>query len=189
MAEVVPVVELNVVMHCEGCAGSVRKTIRRIPGVQSYTVDYTQQKAIVVGTADPETILSSVRKSGKMASLAVKGPPAAEAAAEAAPGQEEIKEEEKKEEKKEAKPRFSFRSKLPKMPNRPKMTNIRQKMSNLKMQDLQKRMPDLCNSLPKNFVTNACREFVTKGVFYAAMDDISDSEDSVKRVREEPVKA
>lgn len=27
------VVELNVVMHCEGCAGSVRKTLKKIPGI------------------------------------------------------------------------------------------------------------------------------------------------------------
>ncbi|KAG0630506.1 hypothetical protein M758_1G183200 [Ceratodon purpureus] len=200
MAEVVPVVELSVLMHCEGCAGAVRKTLRRIPGVQSYTVDYGQQKATVVGTADPETILTSVRNSGKMASLIVKGepPPAATAAPKAAPGQEEIKkvesksvDSEKKEEKKEAKARFSFRSKMPKMPHRPKMTDLRQKMSNLKMHDLQKKMPDLCSSMPKNFMTNACREFMSKGVFYAATDDPSDSEDSVKEIvkKEEPVKA
>ena len=28
-------VELNVVMHCEGCAGSVRKTLKKIPGTHS----------------------------------------------------------------------------------------------------------------------------------------------------------
>lgn len=158
-------------------------------GVQSYTVDYTQQKAIVVGNADPETILSSIRKSGKMASLAVKGPPPEDSTGlqQAPPKEEkkvesEIKKEEeaggeeKKEEKKEAKPRFSFRSKMPKMPSRPKMPDLRQKMSNIKFQDLQKRMPDICNSMPKNFMTNACREFMTHGVFYVARDDVSDSE-------------
>jgi hypothetical protein len=42
------------------------------------------------------------------------------------------------------------------------------------MQDvLQKKMPDLCSSLPQIFMTNACGEFMSKDVFYAAIDDIS----------------
>ena len=162
-------------------------------GVQSYTVDYTQQKATVVGTADPETILSAIRKSGKMATL--KGQQAAQA--EAAPKQEkkeekeeaksgEIKEEQSTEEKKEPKPRLSFRETFrSKLANRPKMADLRQKMSNLsnlKMQELQKRMPDICNSMPKNFMTNACREFISHGVFYVEKGEWSEDEDSVKKI-------
>lgn len=150
-------------------------------GVQSYTVDYKQQKATVIGTADPEEIMSRIRRSGKTVTLISKSPAPAEAP------KEEAKPEEKKEpgKAKEVKPLFSFR---PKMPNlRPKMSGLKmsdlqKRMSTLKMQDLQKKMPNLCDSMPKNFVTNACREFMSKGVFYAASHDISDSElESLKR--------
>jgi len=132
-------------------------------GVQSYTVDYAQQKATVVGTADPEEIMSQIRRSGKTVTLIGKSPaPAVEAAAT-------------EEKKKEVKPFLSFRPKMPKMSGM-KMPTFQKRMSNLKMQDLQKRMPTLCDRMPKNFVTNACREFMSKGVFYAASHDISDTE-------------
>lgn len=160
MAEVM---EFKVTMHCEGCAGGVRKSLKRIPGVQSYTVDYAQQKATVVGTADPEEIMTQIRKSGKTVTLISKSPaPEVEAPAEPVVVPEE--------KKKEVRPFLSFRPKMPKMPN------FQKRMSNLQMRDLQKRMPTLCDRMPKNFVTNGFREFMSKGVFYAASHDISDSE-------------
>jgi copper chaperone len=161
MAEVM---EFKVTMHCEGCAGSVRRGLKRIPGVQSYTVDYAQQKATVVGTADPEEIMSQIRKSGKTVSLISRSP---------APAVEVSQESEVK--SKEIKPFFSFRQRMPKMSGL-KMPSLQKRMSTLKMQDLHKKMPNICDRLPRNAVTNACREFMSKGVFYAASHDISDSE-------------
>jgi hypothetical protein len=130
-------------------------------------VNYAQQTATVVGTADPEEIMSQIRKSGKTVTLISKSP----APAEEAPAEPVAAPEEKK---KEVKPFLSF-PKMPKMSGM-KMPTFQKRMSNLKMQDLQKRMPNLCDRLPRNFVTNACREFMSKGVFYAASHDISDSE-------------
>lgn len=229
------VMEFKVVMHCEGCAGGVRKVLKKTPGdslpsrslsiyitdialrsckwneivdvvtmlifggiivsslseihakcagVESYTVDYKQQKATVIGTADPEEIMTRIRKSGKTVSLMGRSPAPAPAAVEAPPA--EPKAEEKK--LKDGKPFFSLpkkmpnlRAKMPSMPAMPampalKMPDLQKRMSNLKMQDLQKKMPNICDRMPKNAVTNACREFMSKGVFYAAHHDVSDSE-------------
>lgn len=170
--------EFKVVMHCEGCAGGVRKVLKKTPGVDSYTVDYKQQKATVIGTADPEEIMTRIRKSGKTVNLMGKSPAPAPAAVEA-PAAEPKAEETKP---KGGKPFFSMPKKMPnlraKMPAMPalKMPDLQKRMSNLKMQDLQKKMPNICDRMPKNAVTNACREFMSKGVFYAAYHDVSDSE-------------
>jgi len=117
----------------------------------------------VVGTADPEEIMSQIRKSGKTVTLISKSPaPEVEAPTEVVAAPEE--------KKKELRPFLSFRPKMPKMSGM-KMPTFQKRMSTL-----QKRVPTLCDRMPKNFVTNACREFMSKGVFYAASHDISDTE-------------
>jgi len=126
-------------------------------GVQSYNVDYAQQKVTVVGTADPEEIANDIRKSGRTVTFVGKGP------APEAPAEPVVAAEEKKKEGRRFRPRM-------------KMPTFQNRMSNLRMQDLHRRMPTLCDRMPKNFMTNACREFMSKGVFYAAPHDIDDTE-------------
>jgi copper chaperone len=88
-------VTLKVVMHCEGCAGSVKRAVKRIRGVISYTIDFPGQKVTITGDVQPDDVLKKVSKSGKITSFWPEEPKVEEP-----PKVEEVKEEEKKEEEK-----------------------------------------------------------------------------------------
>ncbi|CAM6024799.1 unnamed protein product [Sphagnum balticum] len=94
----VKTVVLKVVMHCEGCASSVKRAVARIPGVTSYTIDFPAQKVTVIGNVKPDEVLRRVAKTGKHATFwpQEEGPPV--------PKEEEEQKKEKKENESEAKP-------------------------------------------------------------------------------------
>ncbi|KAG0587465.1 hypothetical protein KC19_2G166200 [Ceratodon purpureus] len=89
----VEVVELYVVMHCEACAASVKRAIKKIPGVESYKIDYYEQKVTVIGDVTREDVWRRIHKTGKRVTLIPKP----------APPKEEPKEEKKEETKEEKK--------------------------------------------------------------------------------------
>ncbi|CAM6073719.1 unnamed protein product [Sphagnum tenellum] len=71
----VKTVVLKVVMHCEGCASSVKRAVARIPGVTSYTIDFPAQKVTVIGNVKPDEVLRRVAKTGKHATFWPQEPP------------------------------------------------------------------------------------------------------------------
>ncbi|CAK9881725.1 unnamed protein product [Sphagnum jensenii] len=71
----VKTVVLKVVMHCEGCASSVKRAVARIPGVTSYTIDFPVQKVTVIGNVKPDEVLRRVAKTGKHATFWPQEPP------------------------------------------------------------------------------------------------------------------
>ncbi|CAK9871239.1 unnamed protein product [Sphagnum jensenii] len=92
-----------VVMHCEGCAEVVRRAVRKISGVLSYTVDFPGQKVTLVGNLNKDEVLRRIRRTGKRATIEPKKEePKKEEAAKPA---EEAKPEEKKEEAKPEEPK------------------------------------------------------------------------------------
>ncbi|XP_024370625.1 uncharacterized protein [Physcomitrium patens] len=173
-------VEISVVMHCEGCAATVKRTLKKIPGVTSYTVNYKEQKATVVGEVDADDVVRRIRKSGKAATLisatATPSPPPEPPKEEAKSTEEKTEEttalvEEGKSKNKGGKsPRKIFRPKMPKMPEAkmPKsVTNVLSKFPDCR--NLSKGISDSRN-MPKFM-----GEFMSKGVFYAA-DGMTDSD-------------
>jgi copper chaperone len=101
IAEVQTVI-LKVIMHCEGCAGSVKRAVKRIPGVISYTIDFPAQKVTVTGAVQPNDVFKRVSKSGKLTSFWPEEPKKEEE-----PKQElkDEKTQDKKEEKAEENPK------------------------------------------------------------------------------------
>ncbi|CAN6323876.1 unnamed protein product [Urochloa humidicola] len=69
---------LKVDLHCAGCAGKVRKAIKRAPGVESVTADMAAGKVVVTGPADAaelkERIESRAKKTVQIVSAGA-GPP------------------------------------------------------------------------------------------------------------------
>lgn len=84
-------VVLRVMMHCEGCASTVKRAVKRIPGMTSYQVDFAGQKVTVIGAVKPEEVFRRVAKTGKYTEFWPEEPKKVAAAA--------AKKEEKKEEK------------------------------------------------------------------------------------------
>ncbi|XP_024385977.1 uncharacterized protein [Physcomitrium patens] len=168
-------VVMNVAMVCEGCAISVKKTLKKIPGVTSYAVNFKEKKATVVGNVDPEDVVRRVSKSGKAATLvsATPTPPPPD------PPKEDAKPEAPPAKKKEGKGAFvSLRQKMPNL--RPKMPDVKLPKSvaiaMAKMPDcrnLPKTLPD-CRNMPRMF-NQAMDNFRAKGVFFAA-DNMTDSD-------------
>ncbi|KAK1652918.1 hypothetical protein QYE76_070723 [Lolium multiflorum] len=76
-----PVV-LRMVLHCEGCAKKVKKSIHRMPGVVSVVADAAANTVVVAGTADAAAlkarIESRTKKPVEIVSAPSKPPPAAE---------------------------------------------------------------------------------------------------------------
>lgn len=63
---VVVTVVLNVNMHCEACAQTVKKIILKLKGVQTVDPDFKNQKVTVKGTVDPNRLAEHVyRRTGK----------------------------------------------------------------------------------------------------------------------------
>ncbi|KAJ4957062.1 hypothetical protein NE237_013845 [Protea cynaroides] len=60
---------LKVSIHCEGCKRKVKKVLQSIEGVYTTTIDSPQQKVIVTGNVDAETLIRKLLKTGKHAEL------------------------------------------------------------------------------------------------------------------------
>ncbi|KAK4271690.1 hypothetical protein QN277_020343 [Acacia crassicarpa] len=56
-------------IDCAGCEAKVKKALQRLPGVDDVDIDMEMQKVTVMGWADKNQILKTVRKMGKRAEL------------------------------------------------------------------------------------------------------------------------
>uniref|UniRef100_A0A452Z9H0 HMA domain-containing protein n=1 Tax=Aegilops tauschii subsp. strangulata TaxID=200361 RepID=A0A452Z9H0_AEGTS len=56
------VVVMKVAIHCQGCAGKVRKHISKMEGVTSFSIDLESKKVTVMGHVSPAGVLESVSK-------------------------------------------------------------------------------------------------------------------------------
>lgn len=60
---------LRVSIHCEGCKKKVKKVLHSIEGVYDTNIDTKQQKVIVTGNVEADTLIIKLLKSGKNAEL------------------------------------------------------------------------------------------------------------------------
>ncbi|XP_008805754.2 heavy metal-associated isoprenylated plant protein 35 [Phoenix dactylifera] len=60
---------LKVAIHCEGCKKKVKKVLQSIEGVYKTTIDSQQQKVVVTGNVEAETLIKKLVKTGKHAEL------------------------------------------------------------------------------------------------------------------------
>nr|ABK23854.1 unknown [Picea sitchensis] len=56
------VVVMRVSLHCQGCAGKVRRHISKMEGVTSFSIDLEKQKVTVAGNVSPSGVLESISK-------------------------------------------------------------------------------------------------------------------------------
>lgn len=62
-------VALKVGMSCQGCVGAVDRVLKKMPGVDSVTIDLPTQKVVVKGNVTPEAVVQQVSKTGKPTQL------------------------------------------------------------------------------------------------------------------------
>ena len=60
---------LRVAMSCGGCSGAVERIIKKMEGVEDYSVSLETQKVVVKGNVDPQKVLEAIAKSGKKTEL------------------------------------------------------------------------------------------------------------------------
>lgn len=68
-------------MHCTSCAGLIEKTLKKVPGVKSATVNFAAEKAKVVydnSSANTDHLITAIKKAGYKAELASKNDPEAD---------------------------------------------------------------------------------------------------------------
>ncbi|MQL05621.1 heavy-metal-associated domain-containing protein [Escherichia coli] len=58
-------VVLKVGMSCQGCVGAVNRVLGKLEGVESFDIDLKEQKVVVKGNVQPDTVLQTVSKTGK----------------------------------------------------------------------------------------------------------------------------
>ncbi|KAF3324313.1 Copper transport protein CCH [Carex littledalei] len=56
------VVVMKVSIHCQGCAGKVRKHLSKMEGVTSFSIDLESKKVTVMGHVSPAGVLESLSK-------------------------------------------------------------------------------------------------------------------------------
>ncbi|KAL0304507.1 UNVERIFIED_CONTAM: Heavy metal-associated isoprenylated plant protein 9 [Sesamum radiatum] len=87
-------IELNVNMHCEACAGQLKKKILKMKGVRTVETELSSSKVTVTGTMDADRLVDYVyRRTKKQAKVVPQPEP--EKPPEETPKPEEKKEEEK----------------------------------------------------------------------------------------------
>ncbi|TVU06129.1 hypothetical protein EJB05_49323 [Eragrostis curvula] len=69
--QLVQVVVMKVAIHCQGCAGKVRKHISKMEGVTSFSIDLESKKVTVMGHVSPAGVLESISKVKKAELLVV----------------------------------------------------------------------------------------------------------------------
>lgn len=57
-------------MTCQGCVNAVTRVLSRVPGAQDVKVDLDAGRAVVHGDAEPDALLTAVRKAGYGAEFA-----------------------------------------------------------------------------------------------------------------------
>ncbi|KAL6977136.1 Cytosolic copper metallochaperone [Sarracenia purpurea var. burkii] len=82
-------VVLKVGMSCQGCVGAVKRVLGKMDGVDSFDIDFEEQKVTVKGNVQPADVLQTVSKTGKKTSFweEAKAPPPAGAGPEAKPAE------------------------------------------------------------------------------------------------------
>ncbi|PON80348.1 Heavy metal-associated domain containing protein [Parasponia andersonii] len=60
---------LKVSIHCEGCKRKVKKTLQRIDGVYTTSIDSQQHRVIVTGNVDVQILIKKLVKTGKHAEV------------------------------------------------------------------------------------------------------------------------
>ncbi|CAD6265511.1 unnamed protein product [Miscanthus lutarioriparius] len=68
--QLLQVVVMKVAIHCQGCAGKVRKHISKMEGVTSFSIDLESKKVTVMGHVSPAGVLESISKVKKAELLA-----------------------------------------------------------------------------------------------------------------------
>ncbi|KAK3001548.1 hypothetical protein RJ639_021230 [Escallonia herrerae] len=58
-------VVLKVGMSCQGCVGAVKRVLGKMEGVETFDIDFDQQKVTVKGNVQREAVLQTVSKTGK----------------------------------------------------------------------------------------------------------------------------
>ncbi|KAJ1385556.1 Heavy metal-associated domain, HMA [Sesbania bispinosa] len=66
---------LRVSIHCEGCKRKVKKILHTVDGVYDINIDLRQQKVVVTGNVDGNTLIKKLTKAGKHAELWPEKPP------------------------------------------------------------------------------------------------------------------
>ncbi|ONK73993.1 uncharacterized protein A4U43_C03F1690 [Asparagus officinalis] len=56
------VVVMRVSIHCQGCAGKLRKHISKMEGVTSFSIDLESKRVTVMGHVSPAGVLQSISK-------------------------------------------------------------------------------------------------------------------------------
>ncbi|XP_068637474.1 protein SODIUM POTASSIUM ROOT DEFECTIVE 1-like isoform X2 [Aristolochia californica] len=56
------VVVMRVSLHCQGCAGKVKKHLSKMEGVTSFSIDLESKRVTVMGHVSPEVVLESISK-------------------------------------------------------------------------------------------------------------------------------
>ncbi|KAJ0975100.1 hypothetical protein J5N97_017065 [Dioscorea zingiberensis] len=56
------VVVMRVSLHCQGCAGKVKKHISKMEGVTSFSIDLESKRVTVMGHVSPDGVLESISK-------------------------------------------------------------------------------------------------------------------------------
>ncbi|KAI4367466.1 hypothetical protein MLD38_023202 [Melastoma candidum] len=56
------VVVMRVSLHCQGCAGKVKKHLSRMEGVTSFSIDLEEKRVTVRGHVSPAGVLESISK-------------------------------------------------------------------------------------------------------------------------------
>ncbi|XP_028753232.1 heavy metal-associated isoprenylated plant protein 3-like [Neltuma alba] len=60
--QVFQVVVMKVALHCQGCAGKVKKHLSKMEGVTSFSVDLETKRVTVMGHISPVGVLESISK-------------------------------------------------------------------------------------------------------------------------------
>ncbi|KAM7252425.1 hypothetical protein ACFE04_024308 [Oxalis oulophora] len=60
--QVFQVVVMRVSLHCQGCAGKVKKHLSKMEGVTSFSIDLETQRVTVMGHVSPNGVLESISK-------------------------------------------------------------------------------------------------------------------------------
>ncbi|XP_044462520.1 protein SODIUM POTASSIUM ROOT DEFECTIVE 1-like [Mangifera indica] len=56
------VVVMRVSLHCQGCAGKVKKHLSKMEGVTSFSIDVETKRVTVMGHVSPARVLESISK-------------------------------------------------------------------------------------------------------------------------------
>ncbi|KAJ8755023.1 hypothetical protein K2173_015535 [Erythroxylum novogranatense] len=60
--QVFQVVVMRVALHCQGCAGKVKKHLSKMEGVTSFSIDLETKRVTVMGHVSPVVVVESISK-------------------------------------------------------------------------------------------------------------------------------